>query len=230
VLSVRTDPSSAAVGARAMRPADRVTLLRAVLAGGVAVLTAISLVGHSAPTALVVLSAVVLVLDAVDGWVARRTEPTAFGARFDLEVDAFLILVLSVYVARTAGGWVLAIGAMRYVFVMCGWLLPWLHGWPPSRYWCKVVAAIQGIVLVFAAADVLPRNVTGIALVVALALLTESFGREVWWLWRHRDGDRGGSTVSEIRGGIRAAVEGAPRSDRSCWCGSPCWCRTRSAL
>jgi phosphatidylglycerophosphate synthase len=209
VLSVRTGLSAAAMGARGLRPADRVTLLRAVLAGGVAALTAISLAGHSAPTALVALSAVALVLDAVDGWVARRTEPTAFGARFDLEVDAFLILVLSVYVARTAGGWVLAIGVMRYAFVMFGWLLPWLHGWPPPRYWCKVVAAIQGIVLVFAAADVLPRSVIRLALVVALALLTESFGREVWWLWRHREADSCGSTVLSIsRGGVRAAVGG----------------------
>jgi hypothetical protein len=27
------------------------------------------------------------------------------------------------------------------------------------------------------------------ALGVALALLGESFGREAWWLWRHRDAD-----------------------------------------
>ena len=39
------------------------------------------------------------------------------GARFDMEVDAFLILVLSVYVGRTIGAWVLAIGVARYAFV-----------------------------------------------------------------------------------------------------------------
>ena len=37
--------------------------------------------------------------------------------------------------------------------------------------------------LTIAAADVLPPAVTGRALVVALALLAESFGRDVWWLW-----------------------------------------------
>ena len=93
---------------------------------------------------LVALTAVALVLDAVDGWVARRTETaSALGARFDMEVDAFLILVLSVYVARSAGAWVLAIGAARYAFVAAGWLLPWLRGSPPPRYWCKVVAATR---------------------------------------------------------------------------------------
>ena len=34
-----------------------------------------------------------------------------------MEVDAFLILVLSVYVAQSLGAWVLAIGLARYVFV-----------------------------------------------------------------------------------------------------------------
>ena len=72
-----------------------------------------------------------LALDAVDGWVARRTGTvSALGARFDMEVDAFLILVLSGYVAPTLGGWVLAIGLMRYAFVAAGWVLPWLRAGP----------------------------------------------------------------------------------------------------
>ena len=46
-----------------------------------------------------------LLLDAVDGGVARRTGTVSgFGARFDMEVDAFLILVLSGYVAGRLGG------------------------------------------------------------------------------------------------------------------------------
>ena len=137
------------------------------------------------PVALLVsLAAVALVLDAVDGWVARRTRTTAtLGARFDGEVDAFLILVLSVYVARSAGAWVLAIGAARYAFLVAGWLLPWMRAPLPPRYWRKVVAATQGIVLTVAAADVLPPALTRAALVGALALLAESFGRDVWWLW-----------------------------------------------
>ena len=48
-------------------------------------------------TALVTLSTVALVLDAVDGQVARRTgTATPLGARIDGEVDAFLILLLSI--------------------------------------------------------------------------------------------------------------------------------------
>ena len=137
-------------------------------------------------TVVVSLAVIALALDAVDGWVARRTRTTRLGARFDAEVDAFLILVLSVYVARSAGAWVLAIGAARYAFLAAGWALPWLREPLPPRYWRKVVAATQGIVLTIAAADVLPPTVTEAALVAALVLLAESFGRDVWWLWRHR--------------------------------------------
>jgi phosphatidylglycerophosphate synthase len=170
-------------------PADWVTLARATLAVGVAALVADSF-GHPAPvTLLVSLAAVALALDAVDGWVARRTRTTAtLGARLDGEVDAFLILVLSVFVARSAGAWVLTIGAARYAFLAAGWLLPWMREPLPPRHWRKVVAATQGIVLTVAATGRLSPALTAAALVVALALLTESFGRDVWWLWGNRQG------------------------------------------
>lgn len=168
-------------------PADRVTLTRATLAGGIAALVTDSFTGSIPVPALVSLAAVALVLDAVDGRVARRTGTVStLGARFDLEVDALLILILSVYVAQSAGAWVLLIGLARYGFVTAGRVLPWLRLSAPPRHWCKVVAAIQGIVLTVAAADVLPRPAMAIVLAVALALLVESFGREGWWLWRHR--------------------------------------------
>ncbi|WP_426567183.1 CDP-alcohol phosphatidyltransferase family protein [Angustibacter sp. McL0619] len=173
-------------------PADWVTLARATLAGGVAALVADSIIaGTSVPTArtwmLVGLAALALVLDGVDGRVARWTGTSSeLGARFDMEVDAFLILVLSVLVAGSFGAWVLAIGLARYAFVSLGRLQPWLRASSPPRYWCKVVAVVQGVVLTAAAAQVLPHLVATLALLVALALLVESFGRQVCWLWLHR--------------------------------------------
>jgi phosphatidylglycerophosphate synthase len=165
--------------------ANAVTLVRGVLACGVAALVVESLAGPARVPGVVALATVVLVLDAVDGRVARRTNTvSAFGARFDMEVDAFLILVLSVYVAQTTGWWVLAIGAARYVFVAARLFFPWLRGTVPPRFWCKVVAAVQGVVLTVAVADVLPTGVAEAALAVALVLLAESFGREAWQLWR----------------------------------------------
>jgi len=107
-----------------------------------------------------------------------------------MEVDAFLILVLSFFVGFYAthpvGAWVLAMGAMRYAFVAASWALPWMRGTLPPRLWRKVVAATQGVVLAAAASDVLPRSLTVFAVAVALLLLVESFGRDVGWLWLRR--------------------------------------------
>ena len=172
--------------AKRLGPADWVTLARGAFALGVAALVADSF-GESAPTMLLVsLAAVALVLDAADGWVARHTRTTAAGAKFDGEVDAFLILSLSVYVARSGGVWVLAIGAARYAFLVAGWALPWMRAPLPPRYWRKFVAATQGIVLTVAATGILSPAVRAGTLVVALVLLAESFGRDVWWLRSNR--------------------------------------------
>ncbi|MBM0277310.1 CDP-alcohol phosphatidyltransferase family protein [Micromonospora sp. STR1s_6] len=173
--------------ARGLSPADRVTLSRAILVGGVTAL-AVESFSRPAPVAvMVVLTSVALVLDAVDGYTARRTGTTTdLGARFDMEIDSFLVLVLCVHVAPAVGGWVLAIGAMRYAFVAASWVLGWMRGSLPPRYWRKVVAAVQGVVLTVAMGGALPGMLTTVLVVASLALLVESFGRDVRWLWATR--------------------------------------------
>ena len=169
----------------AIFPADWVTLTRALLAAGVAGLVADSFVRPVSITALVTLSAIALILDSVDGLVARLTgTATPLGVRLDGEVDAFLILLLSFVVSQSYGGWVLAIGAARYVLLLAGWLIPWLAAPLPPRYWRKVVAAVQGIVLTVAASGQVSRLVGMFAVCAALLLLAESFGRDVTWLYR----------------------------------------------
>ncbi len=163
--------------------ANAITGIRAVLTVVLAVLVA----QGATATTVVPVAAVALLTDALDGRVARRTGTASrFGARFDMETDAALLLVLSSYVARDLGLWVLAIGLARYVFLAAKLPLVWLRGQAPPRPWCKVVAALQGIVLVVAASGLLPEPVTTAALLVALALLTESFAHEAWDLWRVR--------------------------------------------
>ncbi|MCF6735475.1 CDP-alcohol phosphatidyltransferase family protein [Blastococcus sp. KM273129] len=196
-------------------PPDRVTLGRAVLTAGVAALVAGSADRPLPVTAVVVLSSVALVLDNVDGRVARRTgTATPFGARLDGEVDAFLILVLSIAVARDHGAWVLAIGAARYVFLGAGWVLPWLAAPLPPRYWGKVVAAASGVVLTVAVSGVLPHPVGTVAVGVVLLLLAESFGRSVVWLYRTGAGPRTRralrSTTAVVAAGVVWAVLVAP--------------------
>lgn len=168
--------------------ASWITLARATLAVGVAALTAASFELPLATATLVTLASIALVLDFVDGWLARRTATeSALGAKLDGEVDAFLILVLSIEVAPEVGGWVLLIGLARYVFLAAGWVYPWLRAPLPRRDWRKTVTASQGVALVIAASGAPPLAVSRILLAVALALLAESFGRDVWWLRRHRD-------------------------------------------
>ena len=136
-------------------PAEWVTLTRATLAVGIAALVADSFEQPAAVTTLVTLSFVALVLDAVDGYVARRTgTASALGAKFDGEVDAFLILVLSIYVASTIGAWVIVFGAARYLYAVGEWGFAWMRAPLPPRYWRKVVAATSGISLTVAAWDV----------------------------------------------------------------------------
>jgi phosphatidylglycerophosphate synthase len=173
--------------ARPWGPADTVTLVRLTLAGGVAALVADALIGNPARPVLVGLAATALILDAVDGQVARRTRTTStFGARFDMEVDSVLVLILSIFVASSLGWWVATIGIARYGFLAASWAMPWLRASLPPRMSRKAVAALQGIVLVVAATDLLPVPQSQICVVLALGLLTWSFGSDVKWLSSNR--------------------------------------------
>jgi phosphatidylglycerophosphate synthase len=155
-------------------PASWITLGRETLTVGVAALVVDSFARPVPVALLVTLTAVALAADLFDGWLARRTDTASeLGARFDGEIDAFLLLVLSLYVARAFGPWVLLIGAARYLFLAGERKLPWLHAPLRPRRWRKVVTAVQGVVL-------------KVALLAALAALAASFGECVWWLWAHR--------------------------------------------
>ena len=163
-------------------PADVVTVTRAAMSCVVAGLVAD---GARAKPVLLPLTVAALALDAVDGVVARRTDTvTPFGARLDGEVDAFLILTLSVRAARSFGPWVLAAGLARALGA------PWLRRPLPPRYWRKVATATEGVALAASMTvglrRALPRRVLASGLVVGSALIGESFGRDVWWLWRRR--------------------------------------------
>ncbi|MGW1729873.1 CDP-alcohol phosphatidyltransferase family protein [Streptomyces sp. NBC_01544] len=183
-------------GNRPFGPANGVTLARTTLVGGVAALVADSFVSRPPLAVLAALATVALILDAVDGQVARRTGTvSSLGARFDMEVDAFLILVLSVHVATSLGAWVLLIGAMRYVFVVAARVLPWLRGPLRPSMARKTVAALQGIVLLAVGAGIIPRLPAYAAALGALALLVWSFARDIGWLWRVRSGEN----ASEVR-------------------------------
>lgn len=135
------------------------------------------------------LALLVLALDGVDGWLARRfDECSDFGARFDMEVDAGLIMVLCLgaTAADLAGSWVLLIGLMRYGFLLAASVWPWLRAPLPARFRRKLVCVWQVGALVLVLTPLVGSSTASILLLSALVGLVLSFGLDVAWLKRHR--------------------------------------------
>jgi phosphatidylglycerophosphate synthase len=167
--------------------ANAVTLIRAVL---VLLLTALLGVAATSPLGwlLVALSLVAAVLDGVDGALARgRGERSEFGARFDMETDALLILVLAALAWQhgKAGVWILAAGLLRYLFVAAGYVTPWLGAaLPPSRR-RQAVCVVQIATLIGALVPVVAPPWSVALALTGLVALIASFGVDVVWLARH---------------------------------------------
>ena len=143
-----------------------------------------------AATALALLA---LALDGVDGWIARRRgESSGFGARFDMETDAALGLVMALLIWRSGetGAWVLGLGVLRYLFVAASWRWPALGGelYPSLRR--KTVCVVQIAALCAMLSPLVSAPASTLVGGVALALLVGSFARDSAWL---------------LRGGARAA-------------------------
>jgi len=172
---------------RRFGPANQVTLARA---GIVALLAGLVGEGGGPDLALAAfpLAFAAAALDGVDGWLARRSAmASAFGARFDMETDAALLLVLSALAWQLgrAGPWVLAIGLMRYAFVAAGAGLAWLRRPLPPSFRRKLVCALQMVALVAALAPVVAPPAGALLAATALVALCYSFAADVLWLGRH---------------------------------------------
>lgn len=168
--------------------ANRVTLTRA---GLVAVLAAVLIepaIYRDHGWSVAGLALLVLALDGVDGWLARRLhECSEFGARFDMEVDAALILVLclGLMAAQVAAAWVLLIGLMRYGFVIAAFVWPWLRAPLPPRLRRKLVCVWQVVALLLALTPAVGSMPATGLLLSALVGLGLSFAVDVAWLKRH---------------------------------------------
>ena len=167
--------------------ANSVTLARSALA-----VLLVALLGTT-PTPplgwlLVGLGTAAVVLDGVDGALARRrSEAGDFGARFDMETDALLILVLAALVWQQgkAGAWIVAAGLLRYAFVAGSFVVPWLGALlPPSRR-RQAVCVVQIVSLLGALAPVVAPPWSAALALAGLAALVWSFGVDVHWLARH---------------------------------------------
>jgi len=168
--------------------ANQITTVRAILVALVA-----GLVGEPRLAAVAVAavgaSVAITLLDGVDGWLARRHDTASrFGARFDMEIDALLILALSVLAWRhsKAGAWVVLSGVLRYAFVAAGAVAPWLReALPPSRR-RQTICVIQIAALIVVMLPAVQPPVSAILAAAALAILAASFLVDTVWLWRRR--------------------------------------------
>jgi phosphatidylglycerophosphate synthase len=181
VLIVR---ALAARGATRVGLANAVTWARCALVGAVVALIPTAAQGPAA-VELAVAAAVAILLDGVDGRVARVTGTvTAFGSRFDMEVDASLVLALSIGAAPRVGPWVVLLGAARYLLLLATLLMPRLAEPTPPRLWRKVVAVVQGVVLTVVCARMLPAPAEEVVAVGAGLALAWSFGTQIHALLR----------------------------------------------
>jgi phosphatidylglycerophosphate synthase len=166
--------------------ANQITTVRAILVALVA-----ALVGEpevpAVAAAAVAASVAATLLDGVDGWLARRDRTASrFGARFDMEIDALLILALSVLAWRhgKAGEWVVASGLLRYLFIAAGVAAPRLRAPLPASRRRQSICVIQIAALTLIMLPVIRRPASMWIAAAALVLLSYSFLTDTVWLWR----------------------------------------------
>lgn len=134
-------------------------------------------------------AALSLVLDGIDGWMARRTGlASAFGANFDMHTDAFFVLALSLLIAAkgTTGPWIIVSGLVFYAFLLAGAIWPVLMNPLPPRWRRKAVCVMQTALLIVVLAPATPFWAAQLAGLTGLALLLWSFGIDLVWLIANR--------------------------------------------
>lgn len=167
-------------------PANVVTTLR----GGMAALIGACALEYGASSdaaqgfqwLLVATALVALSLDGVDGWLARRTGlASRFGERLDMEVDAYLILILCAvaFAGGKAGPSVFAIGLMRYGFLVWAVVDPRLAQPLAPSLRRKTVCVLQIVLLCAALLPFVAPPLSGTLVLAALVLLVWSFAVDI---------------------------------------------------
>jgi phosphatidylglycerophosphate synthase len=169
-------------------PANLVTTARAVF-----VALVVGSIGEPASPAVAATAAVAAlaatIMDGIDGWMARRTGMASrFGARFDMEIDALLILALAILTWQhgKAGAWVVLSGLLRYGFVAAGWLLPQMRRPLLDSRRRQTICVIQVAGLIIALDPLVAPPASEVIASAALAALVYSFAVDTLWLLSDR--------------------------------------------
>ena len=167
-------------------PANHVTMIRVMIVALIASLIG-EPVNQMTAAAASIATAVMAVLDGVDGWLARRSRlASAFGARFDMETDAALVMAMSVLIWQygKAGMWALLGGMLRYMFVLAGWWLPWMARPLTPTLRARIITVCHIAGLSVGLAPFVPVPLSAIVVGLTTAALSWSFSVDVRRLWR----------------------------------------------
>lgn len=129
----------------------------------------------------------IFVLDGCDGWLARRAgKTTAFGARYDSETDASLMLLLSagVFQLGRAGIWVSIAGLLRPVYVLVVFASRRPAAEAPRTRLGRYVFAISVVCLMLSFWPPQLERFSALLAASATLLLCYSFGRSFYALFK----------------------------------------------
>jgi len=151
--------------------ANWITLFRLIMVSGIGLQYSV-LPDIALATAVII----VVLLDAVDGFVARKTDQTStFGAYFDMETDAFYVCIMAIILYKTGylGVWILPIGFLRYLYGSVLFILRWHRMDSVHTRLGQMIAGLFFITLPFA--FILPQQYYRPLIFAASILLTGSF-------------------------------------------------------
>jgi phosphatidylglycerophosphate synthase len=164
-------------------PSGSFGLGNAVTCGRLLLGSSVGLVPDGVPTwvlGLVVLT--VFALDGLDGFLAeRRGEKSEFGAHFDMEVDAYFVLLIGIELFQRGrfGAWILGVGLLRYAYVLCLALIPAKSGHQPR--WAHGRHAFTALMLGLTLGMVLGNPFGTVATALGCGLVTASFVYSFYW-------------------------------------------------
>jgi phosphatidylglycerophosphate synthase len=123
-----------------------------------------------------VLMALVVALDVVDGYLARRFNTlSTFGGAFDMEVDAFFVSVMGLYFyfSTDIGIWLLLPGLLRYAYRLTIWAVPYPLFRESKKSYAAFFAGLNFVLLVLAI--VLPVMWQTPVLIASILIVAFSF-------------------------------------------------------
>ncbi len=168
---------------RAWTPSGAFGLANAVTALRLVFILTLGALAHATPAYwLAPLVLALFALDGVDGLLARRRGASSeFGAQFDMETDALLVMTVSLLLFESGkcGAWVLSAGLWRYAYVLCLFLVPARSGEMPHSRFGRYAFAVLMVGLIAGLA--LPGSFGCVSAAIGAGAVAVSFARSFYY-------------------------------------------------